>query len=278
MPFDLDQADERRPRRVVDDAFEPAAIAALTDYFPPVCVLNDALPAEARSPALAVFVFGAAPCAYAHARFDLGQAAGAVFVPENDASADAVKPSIRDRSCVIYRVGTAGDALVVSCQYSIAPDRAFAWVESVLGAISPARLLVIDEQPWRGTRGEEEEAGPIHVLETSAHALLRAGSPLPAPPLTFMVDGPSAGLMAACEAEGKAALLLLVAKTADDSLYANMVGLEASLAAYARTPFAAQGGILGRVQRELGEEGACEALRSTAALLPRVRADCDMFA
>ncbi|KAJ1630182.1 hypothetical protein T492DRAFT_907013 [Pavlovales sp. CCMP2436] len=253
MPFDLDQADERRPRRVVDDAFEPAAIAALTDYFPPVCVLNDALPAEARSPALAVFVFGAAPCAYAHARFDLGQAAGAVFVPENDASADAVKPSIRDRSCVIYRVGTAGDALVVS-------------------------LLVIDEQPWRGTRGEEEEAGPIHVLETSAHALLRAGSPLPAPPLTFMVDGPSAGLMAACEAEGKAALLLLVAKTADDSLYANMVGLEASLAAYARTPFAAQGGILGRVQRELGEEGACEALRSTAALLPRVRADCDMFA
>ena len=148
MPFDLAQQDERRPRRVVDDAFEPAAVAVARAGEPtPVCAVNDTLPPGARAPALAVFAFGAAPCAYARARFELAEVAGAVLLPEVDVGTNSFDPSSpRNRTCYMYRARAGadvepvardahagGDVLIVVCQYAIRAERAHAWCEAVLG-------------------------------------------------------------------------------------------------------------------------------------------------
>lgn len=277
MPFDLSAQDERRPSRVVDDAFEPAAVAAeLAGHAPPVCALNDALPPGARSPSLAVFAFGAAPCAYARARFQLGHLAGAVLLPEVDVSGSALEPSVRDRSCDIYRLPLEPpyDALVLVCQYPIRSERAHAWAECVLRAISPARALVLDEQPWHPALPERAGPGPcIRALETTAHKAARAagGAPPAAPELEplGMIGGAPAELLSRCEAAGVPALLLFVAQTVEDSLYDDMLGLEAALGGYASGAGKAAGasGALGALLRPAGAEEAREALYAMAASL-----------
>lgn len=296
MPFDIGAQDERRPHRWDDEAFEPEAVAAeRAGHEPPVCALNDALPPSARSPALALFAFGAAPCAYARARFKLGQLAGAVLLPEVDLSGNRLAPSSQDRSCYLYRVTlekgvaasageTPAEALLFVCQYMIRPERARAWCECVLRAIKPTYFLLLDEQPWHPPQPEGSELGPcIRALETRAHKEARKEALLPAPPLEpiGMIGGTSAALLEHCEAEGQPALLLLVGETVDDSLYDDMLGLEAALSRHVSSAGLPAASVLAAVIRPLGDaEEARKALWATAASLHTAvpEPSSDMFA
>jgi hypothetical protein len=288
MPvFDISLQDDRRPRRVVDDAFDLTAVEEAKDVILPVCLLRDGLPPAARSPALAVFAFGDAPCAFAHTRFRLVEIVGAVLLPEVDCACNRLAPSVQDRSCYVYLVPLASEsaavahALVFCCQYPIAAERAAAWADVILSEVTPARALVLDAQPWRVPRaGTEEPLAPaIRTLETSAHRALRATGALAAPALepTGMVGGASAAVLVRCEADGVAAVLVLAALTGDDALHEILVGFERCVgcATAPGAPLAA----LADIRRTATAAEAHQALIEMASLLSADAVpSADMFA
>lgn len=222
MPFDLLQQDERRPQRVADDAFEPAAIEAASAASIAQCILADGLPDALRQPELAIFAFGKGPCAYVATRLVLARCVGCVLMPALDARGNTLEPSLDDQSCYIYAVSDS--VLVVACQYDVPPELAHSWAACVVDNVHPQHSLIMDAQPCGmlgsaiGADAADAATVPLRALESEAHCTYRRGrsAALPAPMLEppGMLGGVSAAMLTQLHVSGASALALVAIQPA----------------------------------------------------------------
>uniref|UniRef100_A0A2P2IWC0 Uncharacterized protein MANES_06G077700 n=1 Tax=Rhizophora mucronata TaxID=61149 RepID=A0A2P2IWC0_RHIMU len=145
---------------------------------------------------------------------------GGLFLPEIPFSGNTIEPSLGDKSCNVYALGSADNlTLLVSVQYSVSAERSNVVAKLLVGEkIIPERVLILDSIQSRNFRGRlSSDVTYAFKLETSAERKhlddCGGNSLLPNDvnhfPSGSVVDGLAAALLAKCQMRNIRAALLV---------------------------------------------------------------------
>lgn len=131
---------------------------------------------------------------------------GTLILPEIPFSGNSTEPSLRDKSCNIYRLNKADESVfVVSVQYPVTAERSHDVAKLLIGEqIIPKRVLILESVQrgnFRGKLSRDDELA--FKLETYPERSNVGDSPLVTGvdyfPSGSMVDGLAAALLARCQ-------------------------------------------------------------------------------
>lgn len=142
-------------------------------------------------------------CALLQSAFPAAQTLGSIVLADVSMEGNCALPSIKDDTCFLHSCGRSGEGALVSCQYSVPPERATAWVKGLFSAVQPRRTIVIGSMSAESFRGEGDPSQSclMYTLQTSAQRAAAGGLPPAVPYLSTgnVVSGPIAALLNYCE-------------------------------------------------------------------------------
>mmetsp|Transcript_33050 Transcript_33050/g.93543 ORF Transcript_33050/g.93543 Transcript_33050/m.93543 type:complete len:237 (-) Transcript_33050:334-1044(-) len=167
------------------------------------------------SPQLLVVAVGPAACTLLHYCASSKQVVGSIVMSENGMSGNTLRPSPGDSSCFVYSLGDEAEVLLVSCQYTVHPERAHAWVQGLLTHVDPARTVIMAAAPAsevQASVGARDAETPVFFLQTDAwrEAAAEDLQPVSALPCGNVITGLPARLISSSQARGMKACLLVL--------------------------------------------------------------------
>lgn len=137
---------------------------------------------------------------------------GSVILPEIPSPRNSPNPSLLDRACYLYALDEHPSVVLACIQYSIPPERAYAWVKLVFESIRPEIVLMlaaVQSHHFRGSLSAEDQL--MFRLETDRQRLATEGNECTIPyfPSGSLVDGIGAAVLSRCQVRGLQGSLLL---------------------------------------------------------------------